>query len=543
MRDFARLTMPAPPSAAAPCPAPPRSVAATAVSSNNATTTLSAPALSGPAARLRGRLLTTRRLVKNLEEESRAFAGAALRRVGLERRHAPAPLFEPVPFDVRPFPHRAGDRIEGSDDAEELRAIVATPAGDACMHTFFDVCPISPSGRYLAVTRLPFEHRGPWPGDMAEVCLVDLCAWTIQAVYRTSGWALQLGANLQWHPTSDILYTNDLKVEPRGYRGVGVAIDPADRSCRRYDAPFYAVDPSGRFMLGPALDLVNRTQYGYGVPEGLFGRRRLARGAAGDEGIWRTDLESGRVELLASIADLVDASPARALLRSGVNYLFHTKIAPCGGRLFQVLRSIDLADRPGAVRSRIMTLDTDGGHVREALPHEAWDRGGHHPSWLADGDILMNLVPDSVPETAAEGMRFVRIAQDGSGSPEPIGPWRGSGHPSVDPTGRFLVTDAYLNEGFGAPDGRAPLRLIDLAGGRERHVLQLDCGPPNLRARRVDPHPVWGRDGRSLILNTVIDGRRQVVIADLGDRIDRPPGERPTDPPSPATPGVSSDVG
>lgn len=78
------------------------------------------------------------------------------------------------------------------------------------VHTFYDVCPFSPSQRYLAVTRFPFQDRQPNPGDTADICVVDLESHTIETVYATKGWGFQLGANLNWgrtdrHTASDHL--------------------------------------------------------------------------------------------------------------------------------------------------------------------------------------------------------------------------------------------------------------------------------------------------------------------------------------------------
>lgn len=46
--------------------------------------------------------------------------------------------------------------------------------GQRMLHRFFDTSPISPSGRYLALFRLPYENRAPVPGDAGDVVLVDL---------------------------------------------------------------------------------------------------------------------------------------------------------------------------------------------------------------------------------------------------------------------------------------------------------------------------------------------------------------------------------
>ena len=49
-----------------------------------------------------------------------------------------------------------------------------TPKMDRTYHRFFDTSPFSPSGRYMGLTRMPFEDRMPQPGDAAEVVLVDI---------------------------------------------------------------------------------------------------------------------------------------------------------------------------------------------------------------------------------------------------------------------------------------------------------------------------------------------------------------------------------
>lgn len=449
------------------------------------------------------RLAGLRQRAKAAEEPLRTVLGTGLRCLGLERRAEQLPLRQDLPVAFRSY---------RPDDSAIPLTCVTPPSGDF-MHSFFDVCPLSPSGRLLAVTRLPFVWRYPAPGDLAEVCVIDLAQRTLRAVHRTDGWALQLGAHLHWHPTDDrFLFCNE-----RGAgAGAAVRIDLETGELRRYGAPIYAMAPDGSHALSPALDLINASQQGYGVPERLRQRRRLAAGPSAEEGLHRLDLESGRVEMLASIADLVRPLPTAAELAHAITYLFHVKIAPDGARVFQVLRSRGLPDRPEAWRSSIVTFDPSGGDIRLAVPHQDWDRGGHHPSWLPDSRrILMNLAPE-----AGAGLRFVSFGWDGGDRRELPGGRRGSGHPSIEPTGRLLVTDAYLNEGFGAPDGLAPLRGLALQDGSERLLASLDCGPPNLRARRIDPHPVWGRDGRRLVVNACIGGRRQVLLAEMGGLLD-----------------------
>lgn len=82
-----------------------------------------------------------------------------------------------------------------------------TPTGlTGCIHRFFDSSPISPSGRYVALTRLPDETRPPCSGEEAEVVLVDLLTGEADVVARTRGFDTQLGAQAQWGRTDEELY-------------------------------------------------------------------------------------------------------------------------------------------------------------------------------------------------------------------------------------------------------------------------------------------------------------------------------------------------
>ncbi len=63
-----------------------------------------------------------------------------------------------------------------------------TPNEGRVIHRFFDSSPFSPSGRYIALTRIPREDRYPRPGEVAEVVLVDLETGQERTVAETIGW-------------------------------------------------------------------------------------------------------------------------------------------------------------------------------------------------------------------------------------------------------------------------------------------------------------------------------------------------------------------
>ncbi len=126
-----------------------------------------------------------------------------------------------------------------------------TPEVEGCFHRFFDTSPISPSGRWVALTRLPAEDRMPVPGEPAEVVLIDLQTGEWQVAAQTHGWDTQLGAQVQWGASDDELFFIDMDVEH--WLPFGVRMNPATGERLDLDGPLYMVSPDGKTAAGPCL--------------------------------------------------------------------------------------------------------------------------------------------------------------------------------------------------------------------------------------------------------------------------------------------------
>ena len=399
-----------------------------------------------------------------------------------------------------------------------------TPGGGGYIHRYYDSSPFSPSGRYLALTRLPFEDRLPEPGDVAEIVVVDLGTGETRVVADTRGWDVQLGAQLQWGADDHTLLFNDL--DTRDWVPFGVRLDPGSGVARRLGGTVYSVSSDGRWAASPCLRRMAVTQRGYGV---VVPRRCIpeSRGAPVDDGIWLTDLDSGDSRLLVSIAQIVEqAGPAPGAVRGrrGDWFGFHVKWNPQGTRLMFVLRWLPRSWLPWKRKKRhgakqVVTMDASGGDVRVAVTAERWARGGHHPNWCPDGEhVLMNL------NTQGDGLRFARLPRDGSGCETLVPTLRGSGHPTLHPDGRHLLTDAYVTEPVAFGDGTAPIRLVDLGAGTDTTLVRIRTRPEAERttgALRVDPHPAWDRAYGRIAFNACPEGIRQVFVADLREELAR----------------------
>ncbi|MBT4814686.1 MAG: hypothetical protein HN742_03580 [Lentisphaerae bacterium] len=393
-----------------------------------------------------------------------------------------------------------------------------TPDDASYIHTFYDICPWSPSQRYLLVSRLPFQDREPVFGDTADVCLVDLHERTIETLYTTTCWGLQLGTQAQWGNSDRYVFTNDF-VDGSGR---GIRIDLESDEITVYSGPLGHISPDGSTMVGFTLNYMNATQSGYGMPDHPDLPSTLPAGAADDEGIWETDLGSGGTRLLFPLARGAEVIPNPERFAGGTYYYFMVKYNPQGTRILEILRCTK-PDAAGNRHSQALTHAADGTDaaltVGYDLEQASWKRpdwapGGHHISWTADGEHLtMNLLPDG------KNLRFCRFRYDGSELEVLCPDILGSGHPRLHPAGRFLSSDAYTGEPVVGDQVEVPIRLIDLFASEEHEVCRIYTfgDRPSQRASvlRCDPHPAWSRDGNQLCFNGAPNGKRQVLIADL----------------------------
>jgi hypothetical protein len=418
-------------------------------------------------------------------------------------------------------PSLAGPFPAYTDFAPRVPVYCVTPGGTGYIHRYYDSSPFSPSGRYFAVTRLPFEDRLPRPGDVAEIAVVDLETGTLRTVAETRGWDVQLGAQLQWGADDRTLLYNDL--ETRDWMPYGVRLDPQTGEHRRLAGTIYSVSPDGRSAASPCLRRMAVTQRGYGV---VVPRDHIPanHGACADDGIWLTDIGSGDTRLLVSLEEIVAyvRPPLAAARRRGDFFGFHVKWNPQGTRLMLALRWLPRSWLPWKRKRRygakhVITMDADGGNVRLTVSAERWARGGHHPNWCPDGEhVLMNL------DTQGDGLRFARLSLDGAECLTLAPGIRGSGHPTLHPDGRHLLTDAYVDEPLAFGDGTAPIRLVDLATGLETQLVRIRIQPLAEKATgalRVDPHPAWDRTFTRIAFNACPDGRRRVFVADLREAL------------------------
>lgn len=375
------------------------------------------------------------------------------------------------------------------------------------IHRFFDTSPVSPSGRYVALLRMPYENKSPQPGDAAEVILIDRTTGVEKVVATTRGWEVQLGAHVQWGASDKELLFND--VDTTTWKAYCVVLDPATGKSRRLGSTIFMASNDGKKIA--TYNLINSVyaQVGYGV---IIPRKLVQRniGPVATDGIDITDVKSGKTKRITTIKDIYEnSSPSIAIPnpQDFEYYCFQVKWNPQGTRL---LTTVQWAPVKGGARLRsVITMKPDGSDIRTAITPEQWAKGGHHINWTPDGEHLsMNLNVDG-----KEGLELITVKWDGTDLKTVFTP--GSGHPSYHPKGLpLIITDAYPDEPITARNGTVPLRLLNTSTGKEAAMTEVFVSNTGGEFR-IDPHPAWDRTGRYVVFNGYVGNTRNVFIADL----------------------------
>ena len=384
------------------------------------------------------------------------------------------------------------------------------------LHRFFDTSPISPSGRFLALFRLPYENRSPAPGDAGEVVVIDLQSGKERLIAQSRGWEMQVGANVQWGRTDSELYFND--VDPRTWKAFAVQLDPATGKRREFDGTVFMVAPDGSALVSHNLIKSRLAQEGYGV---IIPGERVTKniGPVNDDGLYVTDTKTGQCRLLVSLKTIYEQAVPSIRIEDPDKHEFYCFQAKWNPQSSRLLTAVQWRPLTGGKRHRaVITMNRDGSDIRTAVTAAQWDLGGHHINWSPDGvHLSMNLSVDEDP-----GLEIASFKFDGSGLQSIFKP--GSGHPSFHPDGRFIISDAYPSESVAFHDGSVPLRLIDTRRGNCTNIVRIFVSAVKGEFR-VDPHPAW-HAGRYVVFNGFTGGTRKVYIADLGEVLNKASHEK-----------------
>lgn len=360
--------------------------------------------------------------------------------------------------------------------------------------SYYDKFQFDPSDRFVLGMALDFENRAITADDVVELGMVDLDAdneWITLGESNAFNW--QQGCMLQWLPgsSSEVIY-NDRELEPEPHY-VARVLDVETEEIRTLSRPIFTVSPDGATGLGIDFERYDDMISGYGYP-GIADPQANVE-APDDLGIYAIDTATGSSELIVSYAETA-AFPSDVVGKhhfyavranpSGTRFVFYDRVIPTGG---------------GYPHTRVFMADMDGSDL--SLADDAGDAS--HIDWLDDERVVLFSFRYDGYATIQDGIGHVGNVLD----------YPANGHQLFLPGAEWMVSDTYTDV------FREQHPFLYHLPGDEIYALAHMHSPEIYEGSdRCDNHPRISRDGRKIVVDSAMQGGRQMYMFEIGDILD-----------------------
>lgn len=378
----------------------------------------------------------------------------------------------------------------------ELHHLPVKRVTDGPRHHFFgyfDKFPWDRTGKRLLAHEIDFTARQPEPGEKAVLGVIE--NELFNPVAESDAWCWQQGCMLQWLNDADrsVIY-NDRD----GDRFVSRILDLDTGERRTICRPVYCLSPDGRWALSLNFSRLDRERPGYGYPGAADPTENEPMPA--DDGIFLVDLKANTARLIVSVAEITDRFYRSDM--TGAGWFNHLLFSP-DSRRFAFFHRWRLFRPDGTPwhQTHMFTADLDGGDI---WPLNLENMSSHYV-WT-DPEHLVNY-----SFRHAAGNQYY-LYTDRSHRTEIIGQgvFPGDGHCSFSPDGRWMLTDSYPQK-----DQCRKLYLYRLADGAAFEIGSFYADPAYPVPTRCDLHPNWSRDGRTVCIDSIHEGSRQLYTLDV----------------------------
>ena len=385
--------------------------------------------------------------------------------------------------------------LRGQDGLPPIRAITKGPK----FHWFayYDKWQFDPTDRYVLAHEVGFEHRTPMPEDAVRVGMVDLKdndRWI--DLGESNAWNWQQGAMLQWLPgsKSEVIWN-----DRQGSEYVSHILDVKTGKKRTIGAPVYGISPDGKWAVSPDFRRLHKLRPGYGyagIPD-----PNVNVEVPKDAGIWRTDLVSGKTELIIPLAEAAGIAAPKLDLANSKHWFNHLLVSPDAKRFIFLHRWQGPQHR--SFMTRMFTATPDGKDLYALDPHGKtshfiWRDNTHVLAWAwhpSAGDKFY-LYKDKTQDVEVVGPEVMTV----------------NGHCTYLPrTGnRWILNDTYPDK-----ERLQHVYLYDVKTNRRVPVAHLLSPKEYTGEWRCDTHPRFSRSGRMITVDSPHNGGRQVYLADV----------------------------
>ncbi len=358
--------------------------------------------------------------------------------------------------------------------------------------SFFGYYNISPENnqKEILFLRVGSEKERSSIDESAKIYL-KLADESFSEISQSKTWNWQQGCMLQFFPQNDnqIIF-NDYDDKTSQY--ISKVINKNGNLIRKYNIPINNVSKNGKFALSLNYDrlAIMRPDYGY------FKHINYSLPNDNDDGIWYLDMETGDIKLIITLEQLKNFYPT-ITMKGAKHKVNHIDISPNGERFMFLHRWIGVQGR----FMRLITAKIDGTELYILNG----DKMTSHSCWWGNDKII------SFCYTSEFGNAYTVFTDKASKRQLLSSKLPGhDGHPSVSPTGKWLITDSY--------PGLDRMSFLYLYNMENDNLIVLGRFFQPLRYQgemRIDLHPKWNKTGDKIYFESGHQGKRCLYVINL----------------------------
>jgi hypothetical protein len=351
---------------------------------------------------------------------------------------------------------------------------------------YYNACPENSLGDIVFMTVDKEMVRGSQ--SYAAKIFLKYVDGSISCIGETFSYNWQQGSMISWLNDNMIIF-NFYCLDTDSYGSK--IIDKNGSIVKVIESPVYSVDSEQ--MLGLTLNFerlkVVRPDYGY------FNLKHDRCFTMSDDGIWKIDLLSGRFFLLLTLDAIINFRVVGDI-EGAFHWVNHIEISPEGNRFVFFHRWKLNSERI----TRLFVCNMDGSGLN-VLPG---DRIVSHFCWMNNSEILIFCNIESRLDF------YIINVNDSSYRPFSKSFLKVDGHPSLSPSGKFILIDSYPSR-----DRFSNLYIFDIKNDKLVNLGQFYQPIRYTKEFRIDLHPKWGNTDNRIYFESGHTGKRRFFVANL----------------------------
>ena len=359
---------------------------------------------------------------------------------------------------------------------------------------YYDIPFLDKSGKYHLCHKVGFLDRLPEKDDVVEIGMIDLSDNNRYIpLSKTTAWNFQQGSFLRWHPTEKDCIIYNVRTE-NGYNSEILNVVTGEK--KRLDMPAATVSPCGKYSISINFSRMFDFRAGYGYNG--FKDENFSVDAPKNDGIFLTDLETGKSELVLSLAEMRDFLKSRnSLVANGKILVNHINFNTTGSRFVALVRTFATGENEW--RTATVTGNFDGTDLYllndyKLASHYYWKNENELLIWATHKDeTMLYLLKDKSEEYEAY--------TDDCFKPD--------GHCSYSKNNQYILYDSY-------PDSEEYRHLFIYDITKKEKIFKdkfKTIIPPTLDIR-CDLHPRFIADTNAVSFDSTHEGFRGIYIVE-----------------------------